>query len=153
MAVPPGMRTAKPVERPPFVLGKTPRVISDLEQGHAQVEMGLRVIRLQSDSPFTISNCSIGFAQAAGDISQTVISLGVFIFGFDDLCKAGTSILVVFGITECHAQVILRLRKIRLEGDALAIGSNSLLQFALVVEFATTLEMKRRSLRQLFLGG
>ena len=74
-------------------------------------------------------------------------------FGFDDLCEAGAGILVMLGITEGHAQIELGLGKIRVERDALAIGSDGLVKLALLVELVTALEMKGRSLGQLLLGG
>ena len=131
MAVPFGVRGAKPVEWPPLAFGKTARIVADLKQVQAEVKVRLGVVWLQLDGPLIVNNRLIGLAEPAGDISQTVMGLGVFIFGFDELCEAGAGILVMLRITEGHAQIILRLRKIRLERDALAIGSNSFVKLCL----------------------
>ena len=115
--------------------------------------MGLGVVWLQFDGPFIVTDRLTGLAEPAGDISQTVTGLGVFIFGFDDLCKAVAGILVVLGIAEGYPKIVSGPRKIRLEGDALAVGSDGLVKFALLVKLVTALEMKGRRPQQLLLSG
>src|SRR5262245_1139519 len=88
LAVPLGVRRMKPIELPPLPFGKAPRIVSDLKQVQTEVEVGLGVIRLQLDGALTVANRLVGFAQPARDISQTVIGLGVFFFGLDNLSKA-----------------------------------------------------------------
>src|SRR5262245_8931275 len=46
LAVPFGVWGVKPIETPPLAFGKPPRIISYLEQVHAEIEVGLRVVRL-----------------------------------------------------------------------------------------------------------
>src|SRR5262245_45963592 len=121
MAVPFRVRGVKPIEWTPLAFGKPTRIVSDLEQVHAEIEVGLDVVRLKLDGTLIVTNRLIRLAEPAGDITQTVIGLGVFIFGFDDLCKAGAGILVVLGVTEGYPQIISGPGKIRLESDALAI--------------------------------
>ena len=153
MAVPFGVRGVKPVEWPPFAFGKAPRIVSDLEQVHAEIEVGLGVVRLKLDGPLIVTNRLSGLAEPAGDISQTVMGLGVFMFGFDDLGKTGAGVLVVFGITEGYAEIVSRPRKIRLEREALAIGSDGLVKLALLVKLVAALEKKGRRPQQLLFGG
>jgi hypothetical protein len=49
MAVPFRVRGVKPIEWPPLQFGKTPRIVSDLQQVHAKIEVGLRVVGLKLD--------------------------------------------------------------------------------------------------------
>src|SRR5262249_30367897 len=142
MPVPFGVRKVKPIERTPLVFGETPRIISDLEETHSEIEVGLSIVRLKLDGPLIMTNCIIGPALPAGNVSQTVMGLGVVTFGFDHLCKAGAGILVTLAITEGYAKIISSPRKFRLEGDALAIGSNGFVELALLVKLITPPEMK-----------
>ena len=54
----------KPIEWSPLAFGKTPRIVSDLEQVQAEIEVGLGVVRLQFDGPLIVTNRLIGLAAA-----------------------------------------------------------------------------------------
>ena len=99
---------------------------------------------MKLDGPLVVTNRLRGLAELAGDISQTVIGLGVFIFGFDDMAKAGAGILVALGITKGYPKIVLSPGKTRLKGEALAIGSDGLVKLALLVKLVAALEMKGR---------
>src|SRR5262245_3674951 len=113
--------------------------------------MGLDVVRLKLDGALIIANRLMGIAQPARDISQTVVGLGVFVFGFDDLCQIRARILVVLGITEGYAEIIFCPRKIWVERNALTIRKNGFVKLTLLVKFVTALEMKGRRLQHLLI--
>ena len=115
--------------------------------------MGVRVVRLQLNGPLIVTNRQSGLAESTRDISETVIGLGVFIFRFADLYKAGTGLLVLLGITKSDPKIVLGPGKTRLQGEALAIGSDGFVKLPLLVEFVAALEMKGRRPQHLLLGG
>ena len=55
MAVPFGVWGVKPIESPPLAFGKTPRIISDLEQVHAEIEVCLGVVWLKLDGSLIVA--------------------------------------------------------------------------------------------------
>src|SRR5262245_44464477 len=115
--------------------------------------MGLGVVRLQLNGPLIVPNRLSWFAEPAGDIAQTVMGLGVFIFGFDDLGKTDPGILVVPGITKSDPNIVLGPGKTRLKREALAIRSNGFVELSLLVKLVAALEMKGRRPQHLLLGG
>src|SRR6185295_16426446 len=107
-----------------------------------EIDMRLGKVRLKLDGALKTMNSLVGLTLLTGDESQAVVRLSVFGFGFDDLGKARARILKLFSVAKCHAEVIARVGKFRLEGDALAIRSDRLLKLALLVELVAALKMK-----------
>src|SRR5262249_3291492 len=142
-----------PIEWPPLAFGKTSRVVSDLEQVHTEIEVGLGVVWLQLDGPLIVMNCVTGLAEPAGDISEAVMRLGIFVFHVDHLREASAGVLVVLGIPESNPQIILGPGKTRLKDETLAIGSDGFVELSLLVKFVAPLEMKGRRPQDLLLAG
>src|SRR5439155_4240683 len=140
--VPFRVRTVKTIDWPPLVFGEAARIISDLQQAHAEIDVRLGEVRLKLNGALKTINSLVRLTLLAGDESETVVCLSVFVFGFDDLRKASARILELFCVAERDSQMISRVGKFRLEGDALAIGSNRIVKLALLVELVTALKMK-----------
>ena len=67
LPIPLGMWTLKRRKLPglptPFVLGKPPPIVSQLQEGHAQIEVGLSIARVQLNGAFIILNGLLGLAR------------------------------------------------------------------------------------------
>src|SRR5688572_3752018 len=60
----------------PLVLGPSLLILAQLQEGHAQVEMGLGRVGPHCNGALVVLNRLLGLAQAAVKVAQTVVRLG-----------------------------------------------------------------------------
>ena len=87
--VPSGMRALEGRKLPglpaPLVLGKAARVVAQLQQGQAQVEVRLGIVGLQRNGALVGGHGLRGLAQATIAVAQTVVGLGPLGLGLNHL--------------------------------------------------------------------
>src|SRR5438093_8797654 len=66
-AVPFGMRAVKTIDWPPLVFGEAARIISDLQQAHAKVYVGMGVGRLKLNGALKTINSLVRLTLLTGD--------------------------------------------------------------------------------------
>src|SRR5262245_26637675 len=152
LAVPFGMRRAKPVGGSKLIFGEAACIISELQQAHAEIDMRLRVVRLKLDGALPMADGFMQLAPATRYVTQAVKSFGLFRLGLNDLLQISRGLLVVLGVPKGHAEMKSSVGKFRLQRDTLPVRSYGFLELALLIKLVAALEMKSRRASQFFLG-
>jgi hypothetical protein len=93
VAIPLGMGTDKGRELAgppaPLVLGEPAGVVVQLQEGHAQIEVGLGVVGLELDGALVIGDRFPRPALSAGEVTETIPGLGALGLGLDHRVQTG----------------------------------------------------------------